>query len=86
MVILWKKDSQYFLAKITTKFKSKNKYYCTLNSWFEAGLDKPSYVRLDKLVNCTENMLDKSHYVGVLEEIDVEMIRSKLKKLYKTEE
>ncbi len=86
MVILWKKDNQYFLAKISTKFKKKNKYCCILNNWFEAGLDNPSCVRLDKLVNCTKNMLDKRHYVGVLEETDAEIIQSKLRKLYKTEE
>ena len=84
-MILWKKDNQYFLAKISTKFKEKNRYCCMLNNWFEAGLDEPSCVRLDKLVNCTKNMLDKSHYVGILEETDMEMIQSNLKKLYKTE-
>ncbi len=84
-MILWKKDNQYFLAKISTKFKEKNRYCCMLNNWFEAGLDEPSCVRLDKLVNYTKNMLDKSHYVGILEETDMEMIQSNLKKLYKTE-
>lgn len=37
-------------------------------------------------VDGTKNMLDKSHYAGVLVETDAEMVQSKLKKLYKTGE
>lgn len=85
MVILWKKNDQYFLAKISTKYKDKNRYCCILDDWFEAGLEKPSCVRLDKLVNCTESMLSKKDYVGLLSEEDSLMVRSMLESLYKIE-
>lgn len=81
MVILWKNNEMYFLAKITSKAK-KNRYCCSIDNWFEAGLDKPSYVRLDKLVNCTQSMLNKKNYIGTLEEMDWLATRSMLSSLY----
>lgn len=80
-VILWGKGDTYFLAKITSKYKD-NKYCCPLDNWYEAGLSRPSCVRLDKLINLKKEMLDIRDYIGVLEDTDTLVIRSMLDSLY----
>lgn len=81
-VIICKSNNTYILAKITSKYKETNKYCCPLDNWFEAGLSKPSCVRLDKFINLTEKMLDKRNYIGLLEDTDKLVIRSMLDTLY----
>lgn len=83
MVILWKKDDQYFLAKITSNLSYKNKYCCNIENWFEAGLEKPSCVRLDKLINCSKSMLRYKNYIGILDEEDSLLVKNKLETFYK---
>lgn len=81
-VIICKTKGDYILAKITSKYKEVNKYCCPLENWFEAGLSKPSCVRLDKFMNFTESMLEKRNYVGLLEDTDKMVIQSMLDTLY----
>ncbi len=83
MAILWKQNGQYILVKITTKYKDYNKYCYTLNEWFEAGLNRPSCIRLDKFVNCDINSLNKRDYIGYLGELDILAIQSMLDSLYR---
>lgn len=82
MVILFKYNNDYILAKITTKYKDYNRYCCVLDEWLEAGLDKPSCIRLDKLINLKENKLFSKDYIGYLGETDILMVQSMLSSLY----
>ena len=84
MVILFKQKGDYILAKITTKYKDVDRYCCVLDEWLEAGLDKPSCIRLDKFVNMKEEMLANKDYIGYLGETDIIMVQSMLDSLYNT--
>ena len=83
MVILFRRNGDCILAKITTKYKDVNKYCCVLDEWLEAGLSKPSCIRLDKFVNMKEDMLPNRDYIGYLGETDILMVQSMMDSLYK---
>lgn len=82
MVILFRHNGDCILAKITTKYKEVDRYCCVLDEWLEAGLDRPSCIRLDKFVNMKEDMLPNRDYIGCIGDTDTIMIQSMLSSLY----
>lgn len=79
LVVVDPDDGDILLARICSKSFGSN-YETTVQSWGNAGLLLPSFVRLHKLATLQKSMIYK--HLGKLENEDLQQIRSKLKEMF----
>lgn len=79
-VLIIDKDYVYVL-KITSQKHSERKYDIKIENWKEAGLEKESYVRIDKKLYIPKEDFIKR--IGMLDSIDVKNITFEINKMLK---
>jgi len=81
VLILTEEDGEISAFQITSKFKNKSaaiqSQYFTIEDWKEAGLDKPSYIDIGKIIELPTAMVDSSS-IGKLTEKDKNALIEKI--------
>lgn len=78
LVLLDTEDGDLLLARVTTHLYG-TRHDIVLNDWKQAGLLKPSIVRLHKLASLDSNLVEKS--LGTLASSDFEVVRERWPRL-----
>ena len=79
-VLIIDKDYAYVL-KITSQEHQEREYDIKIENWREAGLEKESYVRIDKKIEIPKKDFIKR--IGKLDSIDIKNITSEYNKMLK---
>jgi mRNA interferase MazF len=79
IVLLDSKDNDLLLARVTSQ-PVNTTFDLFIKKWREAGLLKPSYIRLHKLATIETVLVDRK--LGTLSDDDLTQIKQKLSEIY----